>query len=582
MTSRIPSAFINELLRRIDIVDIIETRIHLRKTGTNYSALCPFHTEKTASFTVSPAKQFYYCFGCSAKGNAIGFLMEYHRMEFVDAVETLAKQAGLTIPYEVIDKKQNEHQDLYALLKQITNYYQLELKKNSTAYAYLQQRGLSDDIIQRFKIGFAPASWDALIRQFGKNKTMLHQLIASGMIIKKSSGGYYDRFRERIMFPIHDSRGRVIGFGGRVIGVGTPKYLNSPETPIFHKGNELYGLYEAKQTNKLLTRLILVEGYMDVIGLAQHGITNAVATLGTATSAKHLQRIFRQANEVIFCFDGDDAGQKAAWRALEIALPLMHDGLQAQFMFLPSEQDPDSLIKTQGRTEFENLLQQALPLETFLFQQLSTQFNSKTLGGKTQLAKQAIDLINKIPSGVFQQLLLQKLSSYIGIEAKQLSLPNKKPMVRAAISNEPTAPINNPQIHPPIRLAIALLLQFPQLAQALPDTSFLNTLNLPGIKTLTQIITYLDQQPQLTTAMLLERWRNSHHIATLHELAALNLMIPEQGLAAELLGALHQIQSLEEEDSIQKLLTKAKVETLSQEEKQQLQNLIVKKKKKQP
>jgi DNA primase len=349
MAEQIPRDFIDQLLNRVDIVDFIDSRITLRKkSGNNFFACCPFHNEKNPSFSVSQPKQFYYCFGCGAHGNAIDFLMQYDRLNFPEAIEALAKQVGMEVPKQSISPQQAEkaaaQQSLYELLAQVAKFYQSQLRTHNRAIEYLKQRGVSGEIAKSFAIGVAPQGWDNLLQKIGQHAKQA--LLEVGMLIKKEEGGCYDRFRDRIMFPIHDRRGRIIGFGGRIIDQGEPKYLNSPETPLFQKGHELYGLYQALQANRQLERIIVVEGYMDVIALFQHDITYAVATLGTATSSSHIERLLRHTAEIIFCFDGDQAGRSAAWRALQVTLPLMRDGIQVRFLFLPEGEDPDSLVRT--------------------------------------------------------------------------------------------------------------------------------------------------------------------------------------------------------------------------------------------
>ena len=365
MAGRIPQAFLDDLLDRVDIVEVIDRRVKLKKSGKNYSACCPFHEERTPSFSVNPDKQFYYCFGCGAGGNALTFLMEYENLEFPQAVENLASNAGMTIPREPSSSGHNAAQQeastkpLYALMERVSSFYQQQLRNHPQAHGainYLKARGLSGEIAKQFSLGFAPPGWDSLHSGLGGGNELRELLIKTGMLVKNENGKVYDRFRDRVVFPIHDRRGRVIAFGGRVLGDDKPKYLNSPETEIFHKGRELYGLYQARQNTRKLDRILVVEGYMDVIALAQHGIAYATATLGTATSNTHLERVYRLCPEVIFCFDGDEAGRKAAARALEAALPCMEDGRQAKFLFLPEGQDPDDVVRGGGQDHFEALL----------------------------------------------------------------------------------------------------------------------------------------------------------------------------------------------------------------------------------
>ncbi|MDI6936098.1 DNA primase, partial [Serratia sp. Se-PFBMAAmG] len=415
MAGRIPRVFINDLLASTDIVDLIDARVKQKKQGKNYHACCPFHNEKTPSFTVSGEKQFYYCFGCGAKGNAIDFLMNHDRLVFVESVEELATQHGLEVPYEAGNgpspMERHQRQSLYQLLEGLDGFYQQSLRnpQATSAQNYLATRGLSQQVIDHFAIGYAPAGWDNVLKRFGQQKEDRESLMEAGMLVSNDSGRTYDRFRDRVMFPIRDKRGRVIGFGGRVLGNDTPKYLNSPETPIFHKGRQLYGLYEAQKNHPQPARLLVVEGYMDVVALAQFGIDYAVASLGTSTTAEHIQLLFRSTDTVICCYDGDRAGREAAWRALETALPYMNDGRQLRFMFLPDGEDPDTLVRKEGKEAFEARMEQALPLSTFLFDSLMPQVDLSTRDGKTKLATLALPLISQIPGETLRIYMRQNL-----------------------------------------------------------------------------------------------------------------------------------------------------------------------------
>lgn len=427
MTGRIPQYFIDDLLTRIDIVDIIDHRVKLKKTGRNYSACCPFHKEKTPSFTVSPDKQFYYCFGCGASGNALGFIMDHDHLDFPEAIDTLARQLGLEVPREESSRNQRgpDHNELYNLMDRAVDFYSRQLKQHEQsprALHYLKNRGLDPKTCQHFAIGFAPPGWDNLKKELATSPEKEQQLITTGILVKnEDSNTIYDRFRERIIFPIRDSRGRYIAFGGRVLGDEKPKYLNSPESPIFHKGKELYGLFEARQANRKLSQILVVEGYMDVIALAQQGITNAVATLGTATTTDHVQRLFKIVSEVVFCFDGDDAGRRAAWRALESTLSNMQDGRQARFLFLPQGEDPDSMVRKEGSKSFTaRTKSQAISLDNLLFQELESELDLTTMDGRARLAKLAHPYIDKLPEGLFRQLLLKKLSDHTGLDTHYL------------------------------------------------------------------------------------------------------------------------------------------------------------------
>ncbi|ELO0954247.1 DNA primase [Pseudomonas aeruginosa] len=430
MAGLIPQSFIDDLLNRTDIVEVVSSRIQLKKTGKNYSACCPFHKEKTPSFTVSPDKQFYYCFGCGAGGNALGFVMDHDQLEFPQAVEELAKRAGMDVPREERGgrghtPRQPTDSPLYPLLSAAAEFYKQALKSHparKAAVNYLKGRGLTGEIARDFGLGFAPPGWDNLLKHLGGDNLQLKAMLDAGLLVENSdTGKRYDRFRDRVMFPIRDSRGRIIAFGGRVLGDDKPKYLNSPETPVFHKGQELYGLYEARQKNRDLDEIMVVEGYMDVIALAQQGIRNAVATLGTATSEEHIKRLFRLVPSILFCFDGDQAGRKAAWRALESVLPNLQDGKRVRFLFLPEGEDPDSLVRAEGEEAFRaRITQQAQPLAEYFFQQLMLEADPATLEGKAHLATLAAPLLEKIPGNNLRLLMRQRLSEITGLSGENI------------------------------------------------------------------------------------------------------------------------------------------------------------------
>ncbi len=447
MAGLIPQSFIDDLLDRIDIVDVVDARVKLKKTGKNYSACCPFHDEKTPSFTVSPDKQFYYCFGCGASGTALGFVLEHDRLNFPDAVEELAKMAGVEVPREARDDspRHKERKSLYDLLDKTDQYFRQQLRHSPAkqhAINYLQLRGLSGEIARDFGVGYAPPGWDNLLKAIGLSEEDKHLLAEGGMLIERPEDGRrYDRFRNRIMFPIRDVRGRVIGFGGRVLGDDKPKYLNSPETPVFHKGKELYGLYEARQAYRQLPRLLVVEGYMDVVALAQFGIRYGVATLGTACGEDHLARAFKYTQEVVFCFDGDDAGRKAAQRALENSLSSMTDGRQVKFLFLPDGEDPDTLIRQVGEEKFSRMIDMAVPLEDFLFDSVADGIDIQSMEGRARLSKRAAPLLHKLPAGVFRELMFANL-------AQRTGLPIDTLMDLVALPVEPTPVAKETQTSP--------------------------------------------------------------------------------------------------------------------------------------
>jgi DNA primase len=464
MAGLIPQSFIDTLLDRVDIVEVVDHRVKLKKTGKNYSACCPFHEEKTPSFTVSPEKQFYYCFGCGASGNALGFIMDFERLSFPESVEQLARLVGVDVPREVQSEAQaqreQEKRSIYSLLEKASTYYQNQLRQHPSkqmAVTYLKGRGLDGKIAKEYGVGFAPPGWDNLLKSLAETDEDKHLLIEGGMLIHNADEKrIYDRFRHRIMFPIRDTRGRVIGFGGRVLGNDKPKYLNSPETPIFHKGQELYGLYEARLAYRELPRLLVVEGYMDVVSLAQFGIRYAVATLGTACGEDHLDRAFRHTDEVVFCFDGDNAGRTAAHRALENSLSSMKDGRQVKFLFLPEGEDPDTLVRQIGPEKFERMVELAVPLEDYLFDAVAEGLNIRTMEGRASFSKRAAPLLDRLPKGVFRELMFENLATRTGLSRNVLqdliSQAQPEPLPAPApikVEPEPEKP-SHPSAPPPI------------------------------------------------------------------------------------------------------------------------------------
>ncbi|MDQ2076270.1 DNA primase [Marinimicrobium sp. ABcell2] len=559
MAGLIPQSFIDDLLDRLDIVEVVDHRVKLKRTGKNYSACCPFHDEKTPSFTVSPDKQFYYCFGCGASGNALGFIMDYERMAFPEAVEQLANLAGLEVPRETQTQAQREQAEtkksLYTLLEQADDYFQDQLRTSparSHAVDYLKRRGLDGRIAKDYGIGFAPPGWDNLLKALGQDAENQQLLIEGGMLIHyPEEKKLYDRFRHRIMFPIRDTRGRVIGFGGRVLGDDKPKYLNSPETPVFHKGQELYGLYEAKLAYRELPRLLVVEGYMDVVSLAQFGIRYGVATLGTACGEEHLLRAFRHTKEVVFCFDGDKAGRQAAQRALLNSLPVMEDGRQVKFLFLPEGEDPDTLVRQVGAEKFTRMVEMAVPLEDYLFDAVSEDINLRSMEGRARLSKRAAPLIHKLPRGVFRELMFDNLATRTGLNRQMLQELVAEPVELAALAEpeprrEPTAsPAHEPPmaapddyedyaaqasaapsgppdtapsrpvlrtgkyLMPPAHKAIGLLLTYPVLAAEADQDEWL-TRDEPELQLLGQLLTLLRERPHYQLSHIIGYWRGTY------------------------------------------------------------------------
>jgi DNA primase len=511
MSGLIPESFVEELLGRIDIVELIERHVQLKRSGREYHACCPFHDEKTPSFTVSPQKQFYHCFGCGAHGSAIGFLMNYEGLEFVDAVEELARHAGLTVPREAGTKRQPE-ESLFSTLEAARSYYQEQLRTHPEATEYLKQRGLSGEIALEFEIGFAPAGWTGLTGQLGSSKEKLDLMQRAGLLSEGQKGkGSYDKFRHRIMFPIHDRRGRVIGFGGRALKDDGPKYLNSPETELFHKGRELYGLYRARKSQARLERIIVVEGYMDVVALAQFGFSNCVATLGTATTGDQVDLVFRAADEVIFCFDGDNAGRNAAWRALESTLPRLREGRQARFLFLPEGEDPDSMVRRHGAAAFGDLLASAQPLSGFFFDHYTSMVDMVSLDGRARLVELAKPQLQSIPEGVFRDMMLEQLQILARHRLDEPPVP-RAASVRPTRSRSREAGVL--QQRTPLRLALAHLVQNPALVRWVSKEQKLENCDLQGMEIYRELVDFCAQHPHMTTAQLLERWKD--HAAQPH------------------------------------------------------------------
>ena len=564
MPGAIPQHFIDDLLSRADIVDIINRRVPLKKAGRDFQACCPFHSEKTPSFTVSPGKQFYHCFGCGAHGTALGFLMEYDRLSFPEAVEELATAMGLEVPREAGFEQGPDRRPLYSTLEQAASFYTRQLRQHPQApkaVEYLQGRGLSGEIAADFRLGYAPPGWDNLLRELGTGNPQT-QLLKEAGLISENDGKRYDRLRDRIIFPIRDTRGRVVGFGGRLLGDGKPKYLNSPETPVFHKGRELYGLYEARQADGHPSRLLVVEGYMDVVALAQFGIRNAVATLGTATTSDHLEKLYRATPELVFCFDGDRAGRDAAWKALQTALPLMREGRQARFLFLPDGEDPDSLVRRIGPEAMQAEIGRALPLSEFLFEKLADQVDMDTLDGRARLGELAKPLLERLPAGMFRDMMHQALHERIGLQAAPPSGARK----------QPRAHVQRPQGSiPPVRRAVALLLQNPQLGQ-LDLPGGWEELEAPGIDLLRQLVDISRNHPDIGSAALVERWDDPTTRKHLARLAVLDLGVLEDA-AEQFVGTLRSLAANHRRAERDALLEKSRLTSLSEEEKQRLREL---------
>ncbi|TXH75164.1 MAG: DNA primase [Lysobacteraceae bacterium] len=566
--ARIPDAFIDDLLARTDIVELIGSRVPLKRQGREYSARCPFHDERSPSFTVSPTKQFYHCFGCGAHGTAISFLMNYDRLEFIDAIDELAKRVGMEIPRDTQQRNINpDSQDQYAALEAASKFFQRQLALSEKARAYFERRGVDADTWARFGLGYAPDGFSALRDALGTDERRMKLLERVGLFSRNDKGHVYDKFRDRVMFPIHDRRGRTIAFGGRVLDPeDSPKYLNSPETALFHKGRELYGLWQVRQANTRIERLIVVEGYMDVIALFQHGIPQAVATLGTATTPDHAELLFRNAPDVYFCFDGDAAGRRAASKAMESVLPRMKDGRQAFFLFLPDGEDPDSLVRHEGASGFDTRLQHATPLSQFFYDDMGKDVNLSTLDGKARLAERAKPLLAQIPDGAFGDLMRQRLTEITGVGAR--APESQTPQVRKRPASAQT------QKRSLVRGVIALLLQQPALALELQPPYTFNALRQPGIPLLAELIALIRDRPEITVGALLEHFAEREESTALQKLASQALPGEESLWRDEFLDAMAQLEKQTLQQRIDELLAKQREAGLDDHDKAELRNLL--------
>jgi DNA primase len=550
----IPQSFIQDLLGRVDIVDVVDRHVKLKRAGANYVACCPFHSEKSPSFTVSPTKQFYHCFGCAAHGTAVGFLMEYSAMGFVEAVKELAQSVGMQVPEtrgEPDRRKAGGGGDLYEVLLQAAQFYRSQLKDSPRAIAYLKQRGLSGDIAKRFGIGYAPDGWQNLAAAFSDYDGPL--LGTAGLVKTNEEGRRYDVFRDRIMFPIVDVRGNVIGFGGRVLGDGEPKYLNSPETPVFEKGRELYGLYQARRAIRDANRVVVVEGYMDVVALAQHGIEYAVATLGTATTPLHVQKLLRQSEEIVFCFDGDEAGRRAAWRALEGSLAYLQDGKQMKFLFLPEGEDPDSYVRQNGREGLEALFDRATPLSKFLLDGLASRVDLATAEGRARFLHEARPLLRQMQANLLRVQLLRELGEKCRLSPDEVAQACElAPKSVASRTPEPRYARTAPT--PLARMLLRVLIANPNLAtQVTADQCAL--LDTAEMVPVAHLIDVLREGGVASPAMLIEATRASPHAALFQQVAGETMAGSDdaESAQAELAGAFLRLELVRVQGEFQRL-----------------------------
>lgn len=578
MPRQISRIFINDLLSRTDIIDLISTRVKLKKQGKNYKACCPFHKEQNPSFTVNSEKQFYYCFGCGASGNAIDFLINYENLNFIESIEELATMHCLQLPsWDNCSPANKEYysqrQKLFHLMNEISIFYQQELGKNTAmlAHKYLQKRGLSKAVIKKFAIGFAPPGWGNVLKRYGSSKSKLYRLNKVGMLITNDNGSTYDLFRERVMFPIRDKRGRVLAFGGRSLIEGQPKYIHSPDTEIFHKSDYLYGMYEVQQQHAKLTRILVVEGYIDVVSLSQFGIDYAVALLGTTTTAEHIQRIYRITDQVVYCYDGDPAGMEAAWRSLQKALPYLADGCQLRFMFIPKGEDPDTLVRKIGKQAFEQQIESAQPLSAFLFDKLMLQVDLTSQDGRAKLSTLALPLINKVPGQTLRIYLRQELGNKLGIfEDSQLE---------KILPKITTTKLNNFRKlrfkRTTMRIIIGLLVQNPRFAFLVPTVEVLNQAHKPGVQLLIELVHACKVQPGLTTGGLLENYRYNKFYKQLETLATWNHMIMDDMIEDTFLDALASLYDSVLQQRQNWLIARDRSHRLNSDERQELWSLNI-------
>ena len=572
MAGRIPRSFIDDLLARVDIVDVIASYVSLRKAGRNHQALCPFHDEKTPSFTVSQEKQFYHCFGCGANGTVISFIMEYSGLGFPEAVEDLAARYNLEVPREAGRQPDSgRNNELYELLEQAARYYRGQLQGSAgRATGYLKQRGISGAAVKDYEIGYAPQGWKNLVNTLGKSPAVRSRLEDAGLIRPGSNEGHYDFFRDRIMFPIRDQRGRIIGFGGRVVGDDTPKYLNSPDSPLFHKGRELYGLYQVLQKKKKPQRLYIVEGYMDVVALAQFGIDNAVATLGTAATEHHLEKLYRVTNQVVFCFDGDEAGKKAAWRALEITVSQLREGRQALFSFMPEGEDPDSFVRRHGAERFLSE-EDTVPLSDFLLRTITDETGTTTRENRAMFLDRIRPHLAGMPGSGLRQLLLEEVAGIAQLDTGSVVklLQDSRPDTARRLNM--TRPRRQREKTGDVGAVIAYILNRPELAMLVEEPGELAGLSVPGIDFLTQLITLVHTNPEITCAGILEHWRDSRYEQRLNELASAPAIPEEESFDVEheFIARIDKLKTARARQSVDRIVRAKKPSELTAEEKEE-------------
>ena len=568
MSDLIPQDFIDDLVQRIDIIEVISNQIEIKKAGREYKGLCPFHTEKTPSFTVSQEKGFYHCFGCGAHGTALGFLMDYENQTFIEAIEELSKIAGVEIPKTKQDRAKNKkNKSLQELTAEIMGQFIQNLSKSEKAIAYLKNRNIDGKTAKKFSLGFANDSWDDILTTFGTSDKRVKKLLDCGLIIKKDDSGYYDRFRNRIMFPIRDNKGNVLGFGGRIIDDGEPKYLNSPETQLFKKGQLLYGMFESKEALRSSSEAIIVEGYTDVIALSMNGFGNALATLGTATTDTHIKNVFRFANKITFCFDGDRAGKDAAWKACEICLPNLTAKKEVGFLILPDNQDPDQIIASSGPQLLKKLLDDALPLSDFLIQTIKKEFAVNTINGRAMAAEKSMSLVNKIPGGIYKDLMIEKIASELKMKVSQLK--NIRTQARMGNIQRKSSPLKEkdyrrrPSL---IRQAIKILIHYPDLAKNINLEKTFHFIDDKGIKVFDEILNFIQSRESIKSATISEHFQDKNIRVQLKKMIAEPLLISEQEATNELNEIVTRLYEKNQNAEFKALVNKAKENELSQTE----------------
>ena len=578
MSERIPQDFIDDLIERADIGEVIGRRVEIKKAGKEFKACCPFHNEKTPSFTISPEKGFYHCFGCGAHGTALGFLMDYERLTFVEAIEEVAKMLGVSVPKTKENiAKSKERNSLKDLLQNISNYYEQNLKGSDKAIKYLKSRGIDGKTAKHYALGFSIDSWDDITHKFGVTQEDKKKLLACGLLIEKDDGGFYDRFRNRLMFPIKNNKGEIVGFGGRIIDDEEPKYLNSPETSLFKKGELLYGLYESKKSIADKRKAIIVEGYTDVIGLYQNKIGNSLATLGTATTEIHINKIFRISDQIIFCFDGDNAGKKAAKKAMELCLPLVRKNKEARFLLLEDD-DPDEFIRNKGFKAFEKLIKEAQSMDEFLINLCNQESDINSIKGKANAAENAMTLANKIRDGIYKDLLIKRIAQEYDLTEEKLKkyhASNKKNTSTKSFSGSGSKKVSSRAKKRPslIKQAIRILLHKPELVRTINISNQFKFIDEKGIDVFRKIARLVNEKDKVKLATIIEHFPDPKLQEYLSKLATEQNLIKDNELASEFDDIIKRLDLQDQRKELTSLISKAKKSNLNDSDQSRLKEL---------